>query len=212
MPRPRTTSGSSHQLGGVIHGMRAFLPSCWLRTRARRQHVERLRAARDPHQSAYCASKFAVRGFTEALRHELREHRRAAITVHPGGVKTNIVRQLALPRDDRGQDADRARAERTSRRVARTSPERAAKIIHRGVDRAGRGSRRARRGGFDVLAGSPQPLLRRPQRARALRAPLSGALRASARGSRRRPGPGSRTRAPASRRACIAPWRARRRP
>ena len=41
-------------------------------------------------QTAYSASKFAVRGFTEALRHEL-EGRLSVSVVHPGGVKTNIA-------------------------------------------------------------------------------------------------------------------------
>ena len=42
-------------------------------------------------QAAYAASKFAVRGFTEALRHELAENRVGVTVVHPGGVRTRIA-------------------------------------------------------------------------------------------------------------------------
>jgi short-subunit dehydrogenase len=44
-----------------------------------------------PGQTAYCASKFAVRGFTEALRHELADDGVGVTCVHPGGVRTRIA-------------------------------------------------------------------------------------------------------------------------
>ena len=44
-----------------------------------------------PNQSAYCSAKFAVRGFTDLLRQELRGTGVTAINVHPGGINTNIV-------------------------------------------------------------------------------------------------------------------------
>ena len=49
-----------------------------------------------PYQSAYCASKFAVRGFTDSLRQELRGTGVRAVTVHPGGIKTNIARNARV--------------------------------------------------------------------------------------------------------------------
>jgi NAD(P)-dependent dehydrogenase (short-subunit alcohol dehydrogenase family) len=52
-----------------------------------------------PHQSAYCASKFALRKFTESLRHELIGTGVRAIPVHPGGVDPNIARH-GRPRTD----------------------------------------------------------------------------------------------------------------
>ena len=52
--------------------------------------------------SAYNASKFAVRGFTESLRHELRGTGVRAVTIHPGGVKTNIARNGRLREDTEG--------------------------------------------------------------------------------------------------------------
>jgi NADP-dependent 3-hydroxy acid dehydrogenase YdfG len=88
-----------------------------------------------PHQSAYCASKFAVRGYTEALRQELRGTGVRAATVHPGGVKTNIVANARFRSDYRGEYEDVTAAARDFATIARTTPERAAKIIHEGIEK-----------------------------------------------------------------------------
>src|SRR3954470_10644280 len=88
-----------------------------------------------PHQSAYCASKFAVRGYTEALRQELRGTGVRAAVVHPGGVKTNIVANARFRSDFRGRHADRDSAAADFEVLAKTTPERAAQIIHKGVER-----------------------------------------------------------------------------
>jgi NAD(P)-dependent dehydrogenase (short-subunit alcohol dehydrogenase family) len=80
-------------LGGVINGVRAFLPI--LRSQDSGVIVNTSSVfglVGMPLQSAYCASKFAVRGFTDSLRQELRGTGVSAVTVHPGGVKTNIAR------------------------------------------------------------------------------------------------------------------------
>jgi short-subunit dehydrogenase len=42
-------------------------------------------------QAAYSASKFAVRGFSEAVRHELAENSVGVTVVHPGGIRTRIA-------------------------------------------------------------------------------------------------------------------------
>ena len=99
-----------------------------------------------PTQSAYCASKFAVRGYTESLRHELRETRVRAIAVHPGGIATNIVNNARFHVDDRG-NTDHERAEERVQKVARTSPAKAAEIIHT--------RRRARQGSASSSAPTP---------------------------------------------------------
>ncbi len=88
-----------------------------------------------PHQSAYCAAKFAVRGFTESLRHELRGTGVRAITVHPGGITTTIARNARVRRDPEGRGRTKDEMAAQFEAMTMTSPERAAEIIHTGVDR-----------------------------------------------------------------------------
>ncbi len=119
---------------GVVHGTRAFLPILLTQDAGAIVNVSSVFGLIGfPTQSAYCASKFAVRGYTESLRHELRETNVRAIAVHPGGIKTHIVDNARFHVDDRGNlDHDVMRKE--FERVARTSPAKAAEIIHRGVE------------------------------------------------------------------------------
>jgi len=120
---------------GVIHGTRAFLPILLEQDAGAIVNVSSVFGLIGfPTQSAYCASKFAVRGYTESLRHELRETGVRAVAIHPGGIATNIVEHARFHVDDRG-NRDHAVLRREFRRVARTSPERAAEIIHTGVER-----------------------------------------------------------------------------
>ncbi|HZV73740.1 MAG TPA: SDR family oxidoreductase [Conexibacter sp.] len=120
---------------GVIHGTRAFLPILLEQDAGAIVNVSSVFGLIGfPTQSAYCASKFAVRGYTEALRHELRETGVDAVAVHPGGIDTNIVEHARFHVDDRG-NRDHSVLRRDFRRVARTSPEQAAEIIHTGVER-----------------------------------------------------------------------------
>ncbi len=98
-------------------------------------------------QAAYSASKFAVRGFTEALRHEYAGTNLGVTLVHPGGVATAIARSARTPRSaDGALVADGiARLER----LLRLSPEEAARQILRGIETraprivVGRDARRA---------------------------------------------------------------------
>jgi short-subunit dehydrogenase len=80
-----------------------------------------------PGQAAYNAAKFAVRGFTEALRQEmiLAGHPVGVTTVHPGGIKTAIARNAGAAE---GLDQDEL-AKLFDKRLARTSPEKAAQVI-----------------------------------------------------------------------------------
>jgi NAD(P)-dependent dehydrogenase (short-subunit alcohol dehydrogenase family) len=121
-------------LFGVIHGTRAFLPLL-LRQGAgvivNTSSVFGLIGV--PRQSAYCASKFAVRGFTDALRGELRGTGVSAVAVHPGGIKTNIARNARFHIDPRGAERTHAQAVQDFEQIARTTPERAAQVIHEGV-------------------------------------------------------------------------------
>ena len=87
-----------------------------------------------PYQSAYCAAKFAVRGFTESLRHELAGTGVRAITIHPGGVKTNIARNARVHADPRGLGRSKDEMAAEFEAITLTTPDKAAAIIHKGVD------------------------------------------------------------------------------
>ena len=84
---------------GVVHGTKAFLPHL---INSGDGHVVNISSLAGlmaaPSQSAYTAAKFAVRGFTEALRQEmLVGHRAVRVTcVHPGGVKTAVARNSTV--------------------------------------------------------------------------------------------------------------------
>jgi NAD(P)-dependent dehydrogenase (short-subunit alcohol dehydrogenase family) len=123
---------------GVVHGTKAYLP--WLLEQDAGAVVNTssiFGIIGWPTQGAYNATKFAVRGFTEALRHELRGTGVLATAVHPGGVNTSIVRNARFHVDDRG-GVDHEQLQLDFARVARLSSDKAAAIIVRGVER-GRG-------------------------------------------------------------------------
>ena len=117
---------------GVVNGTRAFLPILVEQDAGVIVNTSSVFGlAGVPNQSAYCSAKFAVRGFTDSLRQELRGTGVTAVNVHPGGVNTNIVRNARIPDDD-GAKRDRLVAEFAA--VSMTQPARAAQIIHRGVE------------------------------------------------------------------------------
>jgi NAD(P)-dependent dehydrogenase (short-subunit alcohol dehydrogenase family) len=122
---------------GVVNGTRAFLPILLEQDSGAIVNVSSVFGLIGwPTQSAYCASKFAVRGYTESLRHELRDTGVRAITVMPGGVATRIVANSRFYSDDLGR-TDKSELEREFANLARTSPERAATTIQKGIE-AGR--------------------------------------------------------------------------
>jgi short-subunit dehydrogenase len=122
---------------GVVHATRAFLPHLAGRREA---HIVNLSSIfgiiAPPGQTAYAAAKFAVRGFSESLRHELQMAASAVrlSVVHPGGVSTNIVRNS---RAGSGV-TDNARRAQTIERfdaVAKTTPAAAALRIITGIEK-----------------------------------------------------------------------------
>jgi NADP-dependent 3-hydroxy acid dehydrogenase YdfG len=140
--------------GGVVNGVRAFLPLLLRQDAGVIVNTSSVFGLVGfPHQSAYCASKFAVRGYTEALRQELRGTGVQVAAVHPGGVKTNIVANARFRADHRGEHKDLQSAADAFAALARTTPDKAAKIIHKGIEG---GKPRIRVGAdavmFDVLA------------------------------------------------------------
>lgn len=81
-------------LGGVVEGCRAYLPQLREAPAARIVNISSLYGLVGvPGQTAYCASKYAVRGFSEALHEELRGTTVGVTVVHPGGIRTNIMNQ-----------------------------------------------------------------------------------------------------------------------
>jgi NADP-dependent 3-hydroxy acid dehydrogenase YdfG len=121
---------------GVVNGTRAFLPILVEQDDGVIVNTSSVFGLLGmPYQSAYCASKFAVRGFTDALRQELRGTGVRAVTVHPGGITTNIARNARVRTDpeDLGRTKDEMAAQFEA--ATMTSPDKAAAIIHRGVER-----------------------------------------------------------------------------
>ena len=88
---------------GVVYGCRFFLPHMKKEAEA---HIVNISSVFGfiglPTQSAYCASKFAVRGFTEALHAELDGTNVGVTCVHPGGIATNIVRDGRMSAETAG--------------------------------------------------------------------------------------------------------------
>jgi NAD(P)-dependent dehydrogenase (short-subunit alcohol dehydrogenase family) len=122
---------------GVVRGTEAFLPQLRAHSESRLVNISSIFGIMAvPSQSAYHASKFAVRGYTECVRQELRETAVRVCCVHPGGVRTNIVRNGKHYQNSQGQSTDLSTTAALFDKLARLSPEQAASIIWRGVKRA----------------------------------------------------------------------------
>ncbi|MDH4607920.1 SDR family NAD(P)-dependent oxidoreductase [Pseudomonas sp. BN102] len=128
---------------GVVYGTKAFLPHL---KASGEGHVVNVSSVfglfAQPGMSAYNATKFAVRGFTESLRQELdmEDCGVSASCVHPGGIKTNIAKTARMNdslASVTGQDASRAR-QQFNDQLLRTTPDKAAEVILRGVLRDNR--------------------------------------------------------------------------
>ena len=125
-------------LGGVVNGVRAFLPILIGQDSGVIVNTSSVFGLVGiPAQSAYCSSKFAVRGLTESLRHELRGTGVRAVTVHPGGIKTNVMRNARYKTHPMRPGLTHEEATQDFEKIAFTSPDKAAQIIHHGV-KAGR--------------------------------------------------------------------------
>ena len=119
---------------GVVYGVTYFLPLLRCEARAHIVNLSSVFGLIAPAgQVPYAASKFAVRGFTEALRHELEGGNICVSCVHPGGIRTPIARNsrlgAATPPEKREENIARWD------RLALTPPETAAMRILRGVER-----------------------------------------------------------------------------
>jgi len=120
---------------GVVNGTRAFLPMLVEQNEGAIVNTSSVFGLGGvPNQSAYCAAKFAVRGFTDSLRQELRGTGVTAINVHPGGINTNIVRNARFQKDPEGRGPTREQMVEEFAAVTMTQPDKAAEVIHRGVE------------------------------------------------------------------------------
>ena len=117
---------------GVVYGTKVFLPVLLEQESAHLINVSSVFGLiAPPEQTAYCASKFAVRGFTESLRHELAETNVSVSCVHPGGIKTNIVRNARV--GERAVEEWKTQAAEFFEKITQTTAEEAAEIILKGI-------------------------------------------------------------------------------
>ncbi len=120
---------------GVVHGSKAFLPHF---QNKKSGHIINISSIVGiiafPTQSAYNASKFAVKGFTEAMRMEQAGTGVKVTCVHPGGIKTDIIRDARLGSADIGA-VNREEFEKWFDAQAKTTAEQAANIILDGVSK-----------------------------------------------------------------------------
>jgi NADP-dependent 3-hydroxy acid dehydrogenase YdfG len=117
---------------GVVNGTKAFLPHLRASGDGHVNNVSSLFGLLSvPGQAAYNSAKFAVRGFTEALRQEMVLNREPVkvTSIHPGGIKTAIARNGLTAE---GVDPA-AQSKVFDKRLASTTPQRAAEIILDGV-------------------------------------------------------------------------------
>jgi short-subunit dehydrogenase len=119
---------------GVVYGVTYFLPILKKQPRAHIVNLSSVFGMIAPAgQSAYSASKFAVRGFTEAVRHELEGTTVSVSCVHPGGIHTPIAKRARL--GARASESKRQAAIDFFEKVTPTSPEAAAARILKGVEK-----------------------------------------------------------------------------
>ena len=123
---------------GVVHGTLAFLPHL---KASGDGHIVNISSVFGllgiPSQSAYNAAKFAVRGFTDALRTELdiEQCGVSATTIHPGGIRTNIARNARFEFAEHEEAVDAEQAAVDFERLTRTTPQKAAQLIIGAVEK-----------------------------------------------------------------------------
>ena len=119
---------------GVVRMTRAFLPLLKASDDARLVNVSSIYGIiAPPGQVPYVSSKFAVRGFSVALAHELAGTSVGVTVVHPGGVATNIADRARAPED--ATDAEIATNRAQAKALLTLPPEKAGEIIVEGIEK-----------------------------------------------------------------------------
>ena len=118
---------------GVVHGTQAFLPQMRRRDSGHIANVSSIFGwVGVPNQAAYNSAKFAVFGFTEAIRQELQTSGIKVTCIHPGGIDTSIARNARLVQ---GPDDEERREQiaQDFKKMVRSTPEQAAETILKGI-------------------------------------------------------------------------------
>jgi short-subunit dehydrogenase len=119
---------------GTVYGVHYFLPLLRQQARAHIVNLSSIFGIIAPAgQAAYCASKFAIRGFTEVLRHELQGSNVYVTSVHPGGIATDVARNARI--GAHAPESLRVEAIEQFARLAKIPPPTAAARILLGIER-----------------------------------------------------------------------------
>lgn len=121
---------------GMVYGTKAFLPIIKKQSEGNITNISSIFGiAGIGYQTAYCTTKFAIRGFTESLRMEMHsESPHVSISsVHPGGIKTNIARDSKIPDGSNDEVNDKMLEEVEKAFI--TSPKEAASTILNGINK-----------------------------------------------------------------------------
>lgn len=117
---------------GTVYGTKVFLP---ILREQNPGHIVNISSVfgfiAPPGQAAYCASKFAVRGFTESLRHELEGSNILVSCVHPGGIRTEICNSSRV--GEKATDEDKKKVRKFFDKASPTTAEQAAETIVTGI-------------------------------------------------------------------------------
>lgn len=121
-------------LYGVIYGSKAFLPYLKKQSIANLVNISSVQGFfTNPNSGPYCTSKFAIRGFTLTLAQELKDSNVNVSCVYPGGVRTNIVKNERFYKTAQPEVSKEDEAARFEKYVCWISPDKAAKIIIKGI-------------------------------------------------------------------------------
>lgn len=121
---------------GVVYGTKAFLPYLKKEPEGHIVNISSINGiVPNPYNGPYCATKFAVKGFTETLSLELKGTSVGVTVVHPGGIATNIVRNARIRRSRNPDMTQEELAVAFDEKVARNTADFAAHAIISGIER-----------------------------------------------------------------------------